>query len=157
MADEFPTEYTNFVLLNDNGEVRKYPVNLWSYTNQINPEHGLSERPNFAELATHNLFPVEMVPVPEMDPNIYNIVSENPELVDGKWQSRFRLIQRPYKDVIAFQRSKRRNLLETSDWTQIADAPVDKQAWAAYRQLLRDIPDQPDFPYNIVWPTPPEN
>ena len=82
---------------------------------------------------------------------------EDPEFVDGKWVRRYRLIQRPYKDVIALQRGIRKNLLETSDWTQLADAPVDKQAWAVYRQLLRDVPAQPDFPYNIVWPTPPEN
>ena len=157
MDDEFPTEHTVFVLLNDNGEVRHCPVNLWSYTNQFNPNHGLSERPSFAELATHKLFPVEIPPMPEVDTGIYNITMEDPEFVDGKWIRRYRLIQRPYKDVLAFQRSKRTNLLESSDWTQIADVPVDKQAWAAYRQLLRDIPAQPDFPYNIVWPTPPEN
>ena len=31
-------------------------------------------------------------------------------------------------------------LLAASDWTQVADAPVDKAAWAAYRQALRDFP-----------------
>lgn len=30
--------------------------------------------------------------------------------------------------------------LAASDWTQTADAPVDKAAWAAYRQTLRDFP-----------------
>jgi len=30
--------------------------------------------------------------------------------------------------------------LAASDWTQTADAPVDKAAWAAYRQALRDFP-----------------
>jgi hypothetical protein len=32
--------------------------------------------------------------------------------------------------------------LAASDWTQIADAPVDKLAWATYRQALRDLPAQ---------------
>ena len=30
--------------------------------------------------------------------------------------------------------------LAASDWTQAADAPVDREAWAAYRQALRDFP-----------------
>ena len=27
---------------------------------------------------------------------------------------------------------------------------------AKYRQLLRDIPQQPEFPYNVVWPEKPK-
>lgn len=37
-------------------------------------------------------------------------------------------------------RNQRDRLLAASDWTQTADAPVDKAAWAAYRQALRDFP-----------------
>ena len=37
-------------------------------------------------------------------------------------------------------RLRRDALLAASDWTQTADAPVDKAAWAAYRQALRDFP-----------------
>ena len=49
-------------------------------------------------------------------------------------------------------RSKRNQLLEDSDWTQIPDAPVDQAAWKLYRQELRDITDQPGFPTTVVWP-----
>lgn len=45
--------------------------------------------------------------------------------------------------------------LQQSDWTQVADAPVDQVAWATYRQALRDIPEQDSFPDNVIWPTPP--
>jgi len=34
----------------------------------------------------------------------------------------------------------RNNELARTDWTQVADAPVDAQAWAVYRQALRDLP-----------------
>jgi hypothetical protein len=54
-------------------------------------------------------------------------------------------------------KTKRNQLLSASDWTQTADAPVDKQAWALYRQALRDIPEQSGFPENVVWPTSPDN
>jgi hypothetical protein len=32
--------------------------------------------------------------------------------------------------------------LARTDWTQIADSPADKTAWATYRQALRDLPAQ---------------
>ena len=37
-------------------------------------------------------------------------------------------------------RSFRDAMLSQSDWTQVADSPVDKEAWAIYRQALRDFP-----------------
>jgi len=52
-------------------------------------------------------------------------------------------------------RRKRDGLLMTSDWTQVNDSPVDKSAWATYRQLLREVPSQAEFPNTIVWPTKP--
>lgn len=52
-------------------------------------------------------------------------------------------------------RAERYELLETSDWTQVNDSPVDKSAWATYRQLLRDVPQQSGFPNTISWPEKP--
>lgn len=40
----------------------------------------------------------------------------------------------------AAMRVWREGLLMRSDWTQVVDAPVDRAAWAAYRQALRDFP-----------------
>jgi hypothetical protein len=37
-------------------------------------------------------------------------------------------------------RQMRNAFLADSDWTQVADAPVDREAWATYRQQLRDFP-----------------
>ena len=52
-------------------------------------------------------------------------------------------------------RNERTELLEKSDWTQVADAPVDAAAWAAYRQALRDLPANTTDPRNPTWPTQP--
>ena len=41
---------------------------------------------------------------------------------------------------VARMRYQRNRLLTESDWTQVADAPVDREAWATYRQALRDFP-----------------
>lgn len=65
----------------------------------------------------------------------------------------------PPPDVVALAaaaRGARRGLLATCDWTQLFDAPVDREAWATYRQALRDIPSQPDFPLTVEWPTTPQ-
>ena len=54
-------------------------------------------------------------------------------------------------------RQKRDELLLATDWTQMADTPqAIRDKYAAYRQALRDVPQQAGFPNNIVWPTKPE-
>lgn len=52
-------------------------------------------------------------------------------------------------------RLERNGRLAESDWTQVADAPVDKAAWATYRQALRDITEQDGFPSEVNWPVEP--
>lgn len=61
----------------------------------------------------------------------------------------------PYDEAAEAVREQRNINLTKSDWTQVADAPVNKQAWATYRQSLRDIPSQPGFPWEVVWPVKP--
>ena len=54
-------------------------------------------------------------------------------------------------------RISRTRLLASSDWTQLPDVPQAlKDAWATYRQALRDVTAQAGFPQNIVWPTSPQ-
>lgn len=52
-------------------------------------------------------------------------------------------------------RKTRGDKLAQSDWTQVSDAPVDKEAWATYRQALRDITTQSGFPWEVTWPDAP--
>lgn len=54
-------------------------------------------------------------------------------------------------------RIQRQRLLLESDWTALQGVPMSeelKQAWASYRQALRDVTQQPD-PLHITWPTKP--
>jgi hypothetical protein len=60
------------------------------------------------------------------------------------------------EEVASGVRYKRNRALSESDWTQLADAPVDREAWTTYRQALRDIPLQPGFPHEVVYPTKPD-
>lgn len=63
------------------------------------------------------------------------------------------------EELAASARQRRTTLLSASDWTVLADAPLtstQKTLWKAYRQALRDIPDQAGFPAEIVWPEQPQ-
>ena len=60
-----------------------------------------------------------------------------------------------FAQLAAGVRAERDALLVASDWTQVADAPVDQAAWAMYRQSLRDITTQVGFPSAVIWPDKP--
>jgi len=55
-------------------------------------------------------------------------------------------------DNETMMRHHRDRLLAESDWTQLPDATCDREAWATYRQALRDFPatwtesPEADFP-----------
>jgi hypothetical protein len=52
-------------------------------------------------------------------------------------------------------RAKRNNILQQSDYTQLLDWPGDKNAWAVYRQALRDLPQDYIYANRVIWPTSP--
>ncbi len=55
-------------------------------------------------------------------------------------------------------RTRRDLLISETDWTQVPDCPLSdekKAEFAAYRQALRDIPQNFDDPDAVVWPEKP--
>ena len=52
-------------------------------------------------------------------------------------------------------RQYRNTLLAETDWWATSDRTMTAEQ-TAYRQALRDIPDQAGFPTDITWPTKPE-
>jgi hypothetical protein len=52
-------------------------------------------------------------------------------------------------------RQERARRLSACDWTQLPDASVDADVWATYRQALRDVTKQQDFPWDVRWPALP--
>jgi Phage tail assembly chaperone protein len=95
------------------------------------------------------------------------------EQLDGKWYTKYILgpvftdgettaaeQEAAYKAIKDAEQAKsvreqRSTKLAECDWTQVADAPVDKVAWATYRQALRNVPTQEGFPWTITWPDAP--
>lgn len=86
---------------------------------------------------------------------VYTVGNPEPTIIPftPEEEAREDAIERAERERIA--RERRDALLAESDWTQLSDAPVDGQAWALYRQELRDLTDQPNFPDNVTWPVPP--
>jgi hypothetical protein len=52
-------------------------------------------------------------------------------------------------------RLRRDTLLAQSDFRMVTDAPWDTEPWAAYRQALRDLPDNTTDPRLAAWPVSP--
>ena len=55
-------------------------------------------------------------------------------------------------------RTERNRLLQQSDWTALSDAHLSqdkKDAWFAYRQSLRDLPENATDPTQVTWPVSP--
>jgi Phage tail assembly chaperone protein len=89
-------------------------------------------------------------------------VRDGVEQTGGSWYTKYIAVdltdeQKVAKDADQAKavRDDRNKRLTDCDWTQLTDAPVDKTAWAVYRQSLRDITKEPSFPWDITWPIAP--
>ena len=100
---------------------------------------------------------------PQANPTRYQTAfADGVEQLDGKWYTKYSVADLD-ADAIAAKdaeqakamRDQRGEKLKDSDWTQVADAPVDKAVWATYRQALRDITAQSGFPWEVTWPDAP--
>lgn len=102
-------------------------------------------------------------PQPDHDPLTQKAVADGFEEVGGRWQNKWKLvdlsaeeIERKTQDAADSMRRIRNARLTECDWTQLPDATVSNPgAWAAYRQALREVTDQPGFPHRIDWPEKP--
>jgi hypothetical protein len=82
-----------------------------------------------------------------------DMFSDTPEATKAEQEAAYKAMK-DAEQAKAIRQQRGEKLKET-DWTQVADAPVDKAAWAAYRQALRDITGQEGFPWTIDWPVAP--
>jgi len=81
----------------------------------------------------------------------------------GKWQVTSEgFIQVPdrsdYDNAALLVSLQQKELLDSTDWYVIkaidTGTPIPTN-WQTYRQELRDVSKQSGYPYNVVWPTPP--
>lgn len=96
--------------------------------------------------------------LPDCDPKYWT-------LVDGKYiemtDEEKSVVDNPNSFEISTEelaqniRNERNIKLSNTDWTQLADSPLseeDKLNYKTYRQSLRDITLQDNFPLTVIWP-----
>jgi len=107
-------------------------------------------------LASYNVYPLTVADRPSYNSLTEDAVLNTPTEVNGAWIQSYSVVQKAQEDAERNIREQRNFLLSDSDWTQVADAPVNQLTWANYRQALRDITTQEGFPFNVIFPTKPE-
>jgi hypothetical protein len=132
-----------------------------TYTDVKNPSWANSDHTmincevNFSHVSEeYVLFTASESDVTEHGPKIYE------ECLNKKYGEISEYIAPPpvsQENIIAGAREVRNQFLKKSDWTQLPDVPENtRNAWAAYRQELRDVPQQANFPETIIWPAAPK-
>jgi len=122
--------------------------------------------------ATHDFFGVDPIkpsrpPAPSSEDKVVveNGIEQNTE---GDWvtawaeQDKYASEEEKAADAAAAVSTKsiglremRDEFLLKTDWMALSDVTMSAE-WQAYRQALRDIPEQEGFPDNVVWPTKPK-
>jgi hypothetical protein len=144
------------------GSQTVYPYSI-GQLRRDNPNTSFPKAIPDATLAAYGVHSVTVLDAPEYDTATQKITQDaNPTESNGAWELRWSIVSLTADELAAKAaaieteaRIKRDRLLVESDWTQVADAPVNKTAWASYRQALRNVPEQAGFPTNINWPSQP--
>jgi len=109
-------------------------------------------------LADFDVYPLQATPQPQSDP-LTEVVAETTAVkINGVWTQQWVVNRLPQDQADANVRSQRDGLLSESDWVVIKSVETEVpeiEAWKTYRQKLRDIPQQPGFPWNVSWPIKP--
>lgn len=96
------------------------------------------------------------------DGNVVNTIIAESWFVEQAYPGKHRLkaLYDESVEQISFKvRNERNLLLSSSDWVTSRSfetgLPIPTE-WTTYRQALRDITLQPEFPFNIQWPVKPQ-
>ena len=148
-----------YIKLN-NGQIETYPYSI-GQLRKDNPNTSFPKNIPNNVLAEFGVYPVQDTPQPSSD--YTKNVTEGTPVNQGGWKRTWTVanataaeIQERTASQASNVRAERDQKLVDTDWTQVADVPVNKTAWATYRQALRDISKQSGFPWNITWPAEPE-
>jgi hypothetical protein len=145
-----------------NNVVEKYPYSI-DLLKRDHPQTSFPQNLTQDILAGYGVFKVVEEDRPETDNLSYAVKRHLPELVAGEYRIGWDIVQKTPEQLAQEHEAKKQTMrsvrnekLAFSDWTQLADSPVDKAAWATYRQALRDLPHQPGFP-DINLPSSPDS
>lgn len=135
-----------------NGELSKLDYTLGELRRD-NPNTSFPKVIPDSTLAEYGVFKLKEVQTPKYDTKTARVV-KSAALIDGVWTQTWTVVNLPVEDAAANVRGYRDSLLKETDWMALSDVTM-SDAWAAYRQALRDVTAQEGFPDSVTWPNKP--
>jgi|APGre2960657404_1045060.scaffolds.fasta_scaffold01239_6 hypothetical protein len=149
-----------------NNQVDTYPYSIRDLRGS-NMQVSFPENPNKEVLARWGVFAVRPKNPPSFDYATQECVRVNPTLQGEEWVETWEIKEiteeekaRRTEERAAQVRATRASLLlQNVDsighirWSLLSDE--EKETVLAYRQALLEVPEQEEFPWNVVWPEPP--
>ena len=144
-----------------NGQVNAFPYSIGNLRRD-NPNTSFPRVVPETTMTAYNMFPVEHDVNPTFDPLTHKVeIGATPVLTGDKWvlpKTAVALTPVEIASMTAAKeqgvRKQRNTLLTATDYFALTDVPMNAEM-TTYRQALRDITVQTNFPYSVVWPTKP--
>ena len=144
-----------------NNSLDQYPYTLADFRAE-NPNVSYPKNMSQAVLEGYGLFLVTEGDKPSYDERTQSVsLSSVPQEVNSEWKLVWSVVQKTADEIQDYDTSLEANIrnernakLSATDWWGISDRTM-TAAEATYRQDLRDIPSQAEFPREITWPTEP--
>lgn len=145
----------------ENGIITKYPIGLVDIRRKF-PNTSFSKNIEGADLTAFGVVTIHNVDQPTVNFDSERVEEGTPAFNGTQWNQVWNVVtlsaeeqQQITDSKAAGIRTERNKRLADTDWTQLADNTADTNAWAAYRQALRDLPTSDGFPHDVTWPTEP--
>jgi argonaute-like protein implicated in RNA metabolism and viral defense len=141
-----------FVKVDEKNNILKYPYSLanlrMDFSNISFPSDVNDESINHL-----GVYRVQPSARPTYDGVISKLV-DTVELINEQWVQVWITENVDIESAKANVRRRRNSLLAETDYMALADSTLTEE-WAAYRQALREIPQQEGFPFEVEWPSKP--
>ena len=142
------------------GQVEKYPYSV-GLLRKENPNTSFPKKVSVNDMAAFNVHPVTEV-TPTLGDDQKLVKTWTPTLVGGEWvlaHQAVDLTEDEIDDAVARMaaevRKERNQRLSATDFYALTDVTLSAEM-TAYRQALRDVPEQDGFPNDINWPEKPQ-
>tara|TARA_B100000131_G_scaffold309401_1_gene339832 strand:+ start:524 stop:982 length:459 start_codon:yes stop_codon:yes gene_type:complete len=150
----------NYVKVID-GAVSKYPYDV-TQLRYDNPGTSFPRIVSDEMLKEWNVFPVTEEDEPSYVPRLQNCVKNSEPTLDGSdWKISWTISDKTGNEQAEYQislesevRTDRNKRLDETDWWAVSDRTMTNEQ-TEYRDLLRKVPEQTGFPFDITWPTKP--
>lgn len=141
-----------FVKVDDKDSVIQYPYSFGNLRMDF-PNISFPEDANEGTINYLGVYRVQQTERPVYDDTVKKLI-DAVELINEKWVQKWIIGNLNEELATMNARRKRQSLLSETDWMALSDNVLTED-WAAYRQALREVPQQNGFPFEVIWPVKP--